>query len=231
MALTRTAAQLVSDVRNRADHIVGTFRSDATLRRYLSESCRSLVSQLVDDYEELYWCSEATVTTTVDEKTSTFPTDAWKAVMLRTTIGNRRDKITKATIDDIDSEGQSLGGWSTGRWPRYRLIGRRIYWAPIPRAEHVVTVFYVPTTIFFNAGGTPISELSADTDYFDGVFGWEQVVVLDAAIKFLHDERKDASHLEQEWADRFAEVVTSAKSQHGTEPVKVRDTWRRGQCL
>jgi hypothetical protein len=228
MALTRTAAQLCEDLRYRADHLVGSFRDNARLRRYLSESCRSLVSQLVNEYEELYWCDEATVTTIADTQMSSLPVDAWKVVMMRVTLDGQRRAIAKAPVDAIDVEASSVGGWGGGgRVPRYRIIGRRIYWTPTPRAAHEVTLFYVPTAIFFDASGIPINELTSDSDYFDGVFGWEQVVVLDAAIKLLHDERKDSSALMQEWADRYAEVVASAQNQDATEPPRVRDTWRR----
>ena len=230
MALTRTAAELVADVRNRTDHLVGNFRADAVLMRYLSESCRSLVSMVVDEYEELYWCNEATVNTTPSAKTSVLPVDAWKNVMMRVSLGGKRDKIRKASVDDIDVEETSAGGWgSGGLWPKYRMMGRKIYWTPIPRAVHAVTLFYVPTTIFFNVGGSPISEFTTGTDYFDGIFGWEQLAVLDAGIKFLHDERKDASDLESEWTDRWAEVSAAAANQDATEPPRVRDTWSSGE--
>ena len=129
--------------------------------------------------------------------------------------------------DEIDREIDSSGGWLT-RWPKQRIIGRRIYWAPIPRAVHAVKLYYVPTAIFFNAVGAPITELSADTDYFDGVFGWETLAVLDAAMKLLSDEKKQSAELQQEWADCWATISAAAANQDMTEPVRVRDRWRGG---
>ena len=227
MALTRTAADLEQDVRNRADHVVGSFRSSARIRRYLSESARSLVSSLVDEFDELYWAKASTVSTTAGQETDDLPADAWKLIFMRVTIGGQRKRLRKAQIDDIDNEGVSAGGW-TQRWPAYRIMGRQIYWAPIPRAVHEVRLVYVPTTIFFDGSGTAITELSADTDYFDGVFGWEELVALDAAMKLLADERKTSAELQQEWADRWATVAAAAAHQDVTEPARVRDTWRGG---
>ena len=227
MALTRTAAELVADVRSRADHLVGSFRTDARLRRYLSESCRSVVSALVDEFDELYWAKIGTINTVDGQGSDDLPEDAWKLIMMRVTLGAQRKGISKASIDEIDREIDSSGGWLT-RWPKQRIIGRRIYWAPIPRAVHAVKLYYVPTAIFFNAVGAPITELSADTDYFDGVFGWETLAVLDAAMKLLSDEKKQSAELQQEWADCWATISAAAANQDMTEPVRVRDRWRGG---
>ena len=116
MALTRTAAELVADVRNRADHLVGTFRSDARIRRYLSESCRSVVSALVDEFDELYWASIATINTVAGQEVDDLPEDAWKVIMYRVTLGAQRKGIPRASVDDIDREVDSSRGWLTC-WP------------------------------------------------------------------------------------------------------------------
>jgi len=225
LALTRTAAQLTTSLRNRCDHLVGTFRDDSVLRGYLSDSCRSLVSWLVDDFEELYWAKSATVNAVADVQTTALPADFWKLIAFRLTIDQRRERIQRADLDAIDVEGQSLGGWTGGRWPRHRLIGADIYWAPIPRAAAVVTAFYVPTVIFKDTGGTPIADFAASTDTFDGIFGWDQWVVLDSAIKFANDEGKDSGKFAPELQRREIEIRNAAANRMADDAPKVRDRW------
>lgn len=225
MALTRTAAVLTTMLRNRADHLVGTFRGDAVLYQYLSDSCRSLVERLVDEHQEMYWASVANAGISADAVSSLAPSDMWKLIMMRVTIDQRRDPIHQADLDEIDREAVSLGGWTAGRWPRFRLVGRSIYWVPVPRADHNVTIYYVPTGIFRTSIDGIINDLTASDDTFDGVFGWDRWVVLDAAIKLLSDEKKDTSVLQREADARMAEIMSAAANRALDEPAKVRDRW------
>ena len=43
-----------------------------------------------------------------------------------------------------------------------------------------------------------LTELSLDADTLDGVNGWEEFIVIDAAIKCMHKEESDARHLQIE---------------------------------
>lgn len=227
MSLTRTLLQLRTDLRARADQVSSTYRADSVCNRYLSESCRSLVSRLVDEYEELYWATSATVNTTANQLTTELPSDFWKLVTTRVELNGRRDPLRKADLADLDREATSRGGWTVAK-PGYRIMGRQLYWEPIPRAVHTVTLYYVPTGIFFSTGGTPISEFAADTDYFDGVFGWESWVVLDAAIKLTNDEggKRDQTRLLEELGRRWEEIAISAANQHGADPSRVQGIGR-----
>lgn len=228
MALTRTAQQLKDMVRNRADHLVGTFRADSVLYQYISDSCRALVETLVDKHDEMYWARVETINVSADSLATAYPTAMWKLIMLRLTIDQTRRKLTRADLDEIDAEAVSLGGWSSGRWPRFRIMNQALYWAPIPRAAHTVTVYYVPTSIFLSSVDNPINELTAVGDKFDGVFGWDRWVVLDAAIKLLNDEKKDAGALMAERDLRWQEILTAAEGRSIDEPARVRDRWDGG---
>jgi len=246
MGLTRTAALLTTDVRNRTDHISGSFRDDATIRQYLTESCRSLVMNLLSDYDELYWAQEAYVQTVADQQytdlagalaAAASPTledsmggwNVWKIVMLRVTIDGIRDRIPESGLNSIDREGDSIGGWGNV-WPKYRLIGSRFYWAPTPRAVHDVTVYFVPTDIFLNTSDEWKPAFTASTDKFDGIAGWEQWAVLDASIKLLNDEEKytHAQALRVERDDRYVELTKGLVDRSISEPTRTQDTWRNG---
>ena len=68
-------------------------------------------------------------------------------------------------------------GWSFGAvqsvW--YQIQGTNINFLPTPTAGYNVTVNYVPTA--------PV--LSNPSDYINSINGWEEYIVLDAAIRCL----------------------------------------------
>ncbi len=227
MGLTVTAGDLTTAVRNRSDHVGSAFRSDATIRGYLTASCRSLASKLTSERESLYYAQSATVSTVAGTATSAIPTNMWKLIMMRVTIGNRRNRIPEAPLNIIDTESTSRGGWTSEYWPRFRLIGRVLYWAPIPRAVHVVTAFYNPTDIFIDGadGTTRITSFADALDTFDGIDGWDQWAALDSAIKVLNDEKKDVKQLLLEQAVRWGEISDAAGDISG-EPTRQVDNWR-----
>lgn len=227
MALTRTCLQLETEARQRADKVGSTFRDSATIKRYLSASCRLLVSKLerISDY----WATTATIATVANTQTTATPADLWKVLALRTTLSGVRVRLDEASIDEIDIE-VTPTGWLAGDKPRYRVRGSLFYWVPIPTAVHSITLDYVPTTIFRNAALAAISEFTADADTFDGIFGWEQWVVLDTAAKMLSDEGKGdtAQVLRAEQQQVEAELVQAASHRSGEDAPKIRDNWRGG---
>lgn len=227
MALTRTALQLETSARQRADQVGSNFRAQSVIFEYLSASCRDLASMLsrIDDY---YWATTIFFTTPNSQTSTGQVPGAWKLIALRTTIGNKRDRIPLASVDDLDMETSALG-WSSERWPAYRQRGESIIWTPTPTAAHTITVDYLPVAIFKNAGGTAISSLTATTDTFDGIFGWEDWVVLHTAIKLRTDAEKDIAALKMELADREASLILAAQERSSEDVERIRDTWRKDQ--
>lgn len=68
---------------------------------------------------------------------------------------------------------------------RYRLMGNTVYFIPTPSGGQTVRVWYVPR----------LTELLQDTDLADGISGWTEYVIVDAAIKALQKEESDVSVL------------------------------------
>jgi hypothetical protein len=227
MALTRTAAQLETSARSRADQVGSSFRSQATIFEYLSASCRSLASMMcrLDDY----WNQSTVLLTTADLAQTTVTTSAWwKVVTMRTLLDDKNVKLRRATVDEVGEE-VTPTGWRAGIKPAYRLRGDRVLWVPTPKEIHTVTIEYLPTAIFKNAALSAITQMTTTTDTFDGVFGWEDWVILHTAIKLKSDAEKDIANLRAELAEREAEIVLSATERDAEEPQKIRDTWRQDE--
>jgi len=68
-----------------------------------------------------------------------------------------------------------LGGWGLSSPIFYQIQGTDISFIPIPQGAYAVTVNYVPTA--------PV--LADPDDSIDSINGWEEFIVLDAAIKCL----------------------------------------------
>lgn len=227
MALTRTCLQLETGARQRADKVGSSFRDTAAFKRYLSASCRRLVSKLerISDY----WASTVAIATVANTATTAVPADMFKALALRCTLNGVRVRLDEASVDEIDIE-VTPTGWLAGETPRFRVRGGLFYWVPIPTAIHSITLDYVPTTIFRTSGAAPISEFTADTDTFDGIFGWEDWVELDAAARALSDEGKhdSAAALRVERDDVLAEIIQAASHRSAEDAPRIRDAWRGG---
>lgn len=74
---------------------------------------------------------------------------------------------------------------------QYRLMGSKLTFIPTPSANQYIQVWYVPR----------MTRLLRDIDIADGVSGWTEYIIVDAAIKALQKEESDVSAL---WAQKQA---------------------------
>lgn len=68
---------------------------------------------------------------------------------------------------------------------QYRLIGSKIKFIPTPSGGQQIGLWYFPR----------LTTLLQDSDVMDGISGWTEYVIIDAAIKALKKEESDASGL------------------------------------
>jgi hypothetical protein len=96
---------------------------------------------------------------------------------------------------------------------RYRLKGSKLWLAPFPAANQVLRLHYVPR----------LTLLSADGDTLDGVNGWEEYVVVDAALKAKDKEESDVSVLAAEKAALVGRIEAEAENRDAGAPATVAD--------
>jgi hypothetical protein len=105
---------------------------------------------------------------------------------------------------------QQSNGWTTLKpfsfAERNRLGG-------MPRAGYVLQIHYIPR----------LSALVNDVDLVDGVSGWEEYVVVDAARKALLKEESDTSGLEREKAALVQRIEAEAAQRDAGEPATVAE--------
>lgn len=96
---------------------------------------------------------------------------------------------------------------------RYRVSGNYL-WLPSVASGQIVRLWYVPR----------LALLTADGDTVDAVSGWEEYVIVDAAIKALVKEESDPSALMAAKAGLVQRIEAAAENRDAGQPVRVSDT-------
>lgn len=99
---------------------------------------------------------------------------------------------------------------------RYRLIGNQIEFIPQPANGQYIQLWYVPR----------MTTLLQDSDIADGVSGWTEYIVIDAAIKALQKEEGDVTVLALQKQAMLDRIEAAAENRDAGEPETVSDTRR-----
>jgi fibronectin type 3 domain-containing protein len=97
---------------------------------------------------------------------------------------------------------------------RYRLVGNTIYFIPTPSANQFIRMWYVPK----------LNQLLQDTDILDGISGWTEYVIVDAAIKALQKEESDVSVLAAQKMMLIKRIEESSMNRDAGQPDTISDT-------
>ncbi len=96
----------------------------------------------------------------------------------------------------------------------YRVVGGNIMFIPQPSAGQVMGVWYYPR----------LTTLLQDTDIMDGISGWTEYVIVDAAIKALRKEESDTQELMNEKIMLKQRIEESATNRDAGQPDTISDT-------
>jgi hypothetical protein len=94
---------------------------------------------------------------------------------------------------------------------KYRLQGSTIKLIPEDNVDGQYRVWYTPLP----------TELSSDSDSFEGINGWEEYVVVDAAIKCLQKEESSTTDLEKAKAQLGKRVADMAAKRDSAKPKQI----------
>lgn len=213
MSRTATLLSLRTQVRQRADVEQHTRRfTDAEITLYLNQSWAELYELIIGSGEEFYLSSTTTTTTSAID-TYPLPADFYRLTGVDVDVGGPQPIPIRRFTFRERSRYLYLDGWSYGRPVSYRLWGGNIKFTPVPGGAYRVTIWYYPA---------PVS-MSGDSDTIDGVAGWEEFIVLDAAIKCLHKDGRDASALVNQREIVRQRVLGSVIGRDAAEPERVTD--------
>jgi hypothetical protein len=100
----------------------------------------------------------------------------------------------------------------------YRLVGGQIMIIPNPASGQTFGIWYFPR----------LNALLADTDIMDGISGWDEYVIVDAARKALAKEESDTSVLMGEKQMLIKRIMDSASNRDAGQGDCVSDMKDRG---
>jgi hypothetical protein len=245
MALV-TLGDLVGRARKRANQENSTFRSDADVKRVLLTSVQRLRQRLHtggQEYERL----TAEMDVIPGQALYNLPSDFNQ---LQTLMANRTTVQVGAVVAGVwNAESSDAQAW-VPLWPfelaelaellnrtdgnadtvRYRLRGtrpsvgevapvvtptRKIELRPTPRVSFTLRLDYLPTTLLDTSDTAPI----------EGLDGFEEIPVLEAAIYLLQEEESDTTSLDT-WLKRELErLADAAPQQDRNRPERVVDVY------
>lgn len=209
-----TLLTLKTQVKEAANMENSQFVSDAELGRFIDMSYAELYDLLVGVYENYYTKDPVTVSLTSGNSIS-LPSDFYKLVGIDAQFGSSWYPIKPFEMAD------------RGRWVNanklaytgiiniaYKIIGGKIVFYPENGCQGKYRYWYIPTRTVLSADGTTI----------DGVNGWQQYIVVDAAIKCLQKEESEVSHLTAEKAALKDRIKSMAPKRDAGAPRKIADT-------
>jgi hypothetical protein len=217
VASTLTLLQLRTRARERSDQVNSTFITDAELTGYVNSSAYELHDLLVSKYGDGYWASSSNVTTDGVSDTYALPGDFYKLLGVDIqTSGSTSGWLTLKSFPMAERN----RNWRPNVGPvlgvaglRYRLLGDKLWLTPLPIGGLVLRIWYVPR----------MNELVNDADTLDGISGWHEYVIVDAAIKCLVKEESDPSALMAAKAGLLKRIEEAAGNRDEGAPPVVSD--------
>lgn len=220
MATTMTLTELIAAVRQRADMVNSQFCTDSELTSYINQSYFELYDLLVSRYGDNYYVKNPPYTFTTDGTTFQYPlpSDFLKILGLDLALANSQDSfVTIKPFMFADRNRYAVPNFQSFYGVtnlRYRLNGNYLWLTPVPAANQLLRLWYIPR----------MATLSAGSDTADGISGWTEYIIVDAAMKALAKEESDVSYLMADKASLIQRIEAAAENRDAGSPPKVADS-------
>ena len=228
--MSTTLLNLRTMVRQRADMENSTFVSDPEVTSYINQSYFVLYDLLVQKFGNDYYVAPF-LTITTDGINDQFArpdgTLYSGAPALYKLLGldlflAANSWVTLKPFNTSERNRYSIPNFQSFYGVtnmRYRLNGGKLWLTPLPAGGQQLRLLYIPR----------MTPLALDTDLLDGVSGWDEYVVIDAAIKCLQKEESDVSVLSGQKGAMIARIEAAASNRDVGNPMTVSDT-QSGNC-
>ena len=183
---TTTLAQLITRVRQRADMVWSAFVSDAEIVDYINVAMAEIHDLLVDKYEDYY--VSTTTYTLPGGNPGTLPATFYKALGVDFDSGGVSYRLKRYSFQERNMYNSPGAVAARIADTRYAIQGNQIKFIPDPTTSGTVTLHYVPEAQRFSSGSTSATIVSLAPAIANG---YEEYVVVDAAIKCLLKEESD----------------------------------------
>lgn len=211
MARTFTLLQLRNKVRQRSDTEGSRLVSEPEVTDLINTAYAELYELLVQSGEHYFESTQPFTTAGSGTATGTIPVNADFCQALRLDYlpdSQNRIRIPKVLASELDLF-TATGSLALG----HRIVGSNIILYPAPPAGQNFELKYVPAA--------PL--LVNDGDLVDGVQGWEELVVVHAAIKVGIKGETDVSELLRERDELRVRISTAAEDRQLLSTGRVTD--------
>lgn len=99
---------------------------------------------------------------------------------------------------------------------KYRMLDNNVRFIPTPAAAQTLRLWYIPR----------MRTLLQDSDVVDGVSGWTEYIVIDAAIKAAQKQEEDVQALSAAKAEIMHRIEAAAENRDAGEPERISNTRR-----
>jgi hypothetical protein len=216
--LNVTLGELKTQSRQRADMENSTFIGDAELTSMINSSAAELLDLLIGVYED-YNLSSQNVSVVPNTDTYDLPSNFYKLRGVDLVLDANGNAVTLRPFNFGERNNYMFTPtWNVVGLPylRYHLQGNRVRFVPIPSTTQTVKLWFIPC----------LTRLVDDGDVLDGVNGYEEYVIIDAAIKMRIKEETDTSELERQKANMIMRINSMAAARDAGEPERVTDNSR-----
>lgn len=204
----KTLAQIRLEAQRRADMENSEFLSTTEWNDNINSSCEELYDLLIQKYGDDYFvASPQTITTDGVNNLFSLPSDFYKLIAVDQLLSAQGSAYHPVERFNVGDRGE---GFCQGA---------------VPPAGKIVRLTYIPR----------FTELVNDTDTADGISGWLEYVIVDAAMKALVKEESDTSALEVRKDKLTQRIESAAENRDAGNPQTVVDVYsqrrRRGSSL
>jgi len=220
LAELRNAARERADMKNQSGDYTNAFITDSALNSFINQSYFELYDILVGAYGENYFvASPYYINTDGVNQFFNLPADCYKVLGVDVQVSSPVANNAWWTLKEFPfAERNKFAVPNTQLYfgitnLRYRIQGDQLWLVPLPQINQTIRIFYVPT----------MTTLSADSDQVQGVSGWTEYIIVDAAIKMLQKEESDVSVLMAQKQALLQRIQAMAQNRDAGMPGTVAD--------
>jgi hypothetical protein len=209
-----TLATMRERVRARADMKNSQFVEDSELNQYINSSYQELYDLLVSTFED-YYTLPPVIFSIASGSSFDLPTDFYKLRGIDANV-NGEEYYTVLPFDfaQRNRQGQSLNRIGFIQHTKnYRIVGSKVFITPQDQGVGAYRLWYIPTC----------TTLALDSSTLDGINGWEEYIVVDAARKCLDKEESDTRALVNEKIALAKRINEAAIRRDAGMPKKIVD--------
>jgi len=231
MARSVTLSTMITRVRQRTDDESSAARyTDQEITDNLNEGIADLVDVVRGVFGQDYFRSASTFTTVNGTAVYALPADFLSLLSVDIVVNGT---MTLSARPYMESERNAYkffpGGWIYNQPIFYRLTASNITFIPTPPGAYSITLNYQPVSAYLNATFDVNGALtSGGNGTIDGIGGWEEYAVLDAAIKILIKDKETGMIpvLEGRKAEMKDRVQAMAPQRDAGQNERVQDIYR-----